>query len=187
MSSFFLKFLKIIILEARVHGVGYFAFSQNEEKRFKEQEALKNLRKETTEKQKMMRYQNKVHKKMMKKRLHVAMNRKRVRQGLTPLEMESDDDDSDDESDNNIETENCSKVIDESELLKEKEREKHVRPWDIGKSDVNPKIISKSYTYTQDEWVAEKRDERIQEFAPPNLYKRSNSPTAERRNKSQKS
>lgn len=58
-----------------------------------------------------------------------------------------------------------SKQQQEKERLLEEARKKHVRPWDIGKEGVK-----EHYEMTQDEWVEKKRNERAEEFAPPQIY-----------------
>lgn len=54
------------------------------------------------------------------------------------------------------------------EKMKEEERRKQIRPWDIGKDGV--KTVKKHYEHTQEEWVDKQRSERPKEFAPPSFY-----------------
>ncbi|KAL0119240.1 hypothetical protein PUN28_009670 [Cardiocondyla obscurior] len=72
----------ILFDEARAHGVGYYAFSQDEEERVKQQENLINLRKETEKKQKEMKEIKELKEKMEQNRLKAARIRQRIRAGL---------------------------------------------------------------------------------------------------------
>lgn len=72
----------ILFDEARTHGVGYYAFSQDEEERAKQQENLTNLRKETEKKQKEMKEIKELRDRMEQNRLKAARIRQRIRAGL---------------------------------------------------------------------------------------------------------
>lgn len=67
--------------------------------------------------------------------------------------------------DENKKNEEMKRQQEEKEKLLEEARKKHVRPWDIGKEGVK-----EHYEMTQEEWVEKKRDERPEEFAPPQIY-----------------
>lgn len=69
-----------------MHGVGYYQFSKDEEKRKTQQEALKNLRKETEDQQKRAQELKLLREKQLKARIKAARNRKRARMELPPEE-----------------------------------------------------------------------------------------------------
>ncbi|KAG5889006.1 hypothetical protein JTB14_033936 [Gonioctena quinquepunctata] len=153
----------ILFGEARTHGVGYYGFSKDEEERFKQQEALKKLREETEQKQRKAQELKLSREKLLAARIKAAKNRKRARMGLPPEEDEPETVPEPEIS------EEERKKRDEIELKKQMEeqlleeaRQKHLRPWDIGKEGVK-----EHYIMTQEEWVNKKRDERIVAFAPP--------------------
>lgn len=77
-----------MFLEARTHGVGYYAFSKDEEERLKQQEALKNIRQETEQKQKRAQELKALREKQLAARIKAAKDRKRARLGLPPEEEE---------------------------------------------------------------------------------------------------
>lgn len=72
----------VLFDEARTHGVGYYAFSQDEEQRIKQQENLASLRKETEKKQKEMKEMKELKDRMEQNRLKAARIRQRIRAGL---------------------------------------------------------------------------------------------------------
>lgn len=155
----------ILFNEARVHGVGYYGFSKDEEERKKQQEALKKLRQDTLNEQKRNQEIKLTREKQLAARLKAAKNRKRARLGLPPLE---------DEEEEVIgpvpPTENITEEKTEGEVVKEKlleeARRNHIRPWDIGKD-----FKKEHYEYSQEEWVEKQRKERKDEFAPPSTYR----------------
>lgn len=55
----------------------------------------------------------------------------------------------------------------EKEKLLDDARQRHIRPWDVGKDGVS----KEHYEMTQKEWNELKRSERIDEFAPPTTYR----------------
>lgn len=152
--------------EARTHGVGYYGFSKDEEERAKQQAALKNLRKETEDKQKKAQELKETREKLLAARLKAARNRKRARLGLPPEEDEPESiipqpEKSEEELQKQKEQE-------ERERLLEEARQKYVRPWDVGKEGVKEVEIM-----TQKEWVEKKRKDRPTEFAPPTTYRKN--------------
>ncbi|EFA13255.1 coiled-coil domain-containing protein 174 [Tribolium castaneum] len=153
----------LLFNEARTHGVGYYGFSKDEETRAKQQEALKKLREETREKQKKSENLRAMREKQIAARVRAAMNRKRQRMGLPPLEDEPEPPPTP--------VEETPQKVDEETSEKEKKleekRKKHVRPWDLGKEGVK-----EHYEYSQEEWVDKKRKERPSEFAPPKEYRK---------------
>ncbi|KAK6636727.1 hypothetical protein RUM43_010390 [Polyplax serrata] len=136
-------------MEARTHGVAYYEFSTDEAERARQQEELKNLRKETENQQAATLAAAQKKQRLMEERLKAARRRKRERLGL-PLDEEEPEEVKEEEK----------KPEPPEELRRDVRKATTVRPWDIGK-DNTPKIM------TQEEWVEKKRSERIQEFAPP--------------------
>ncbi|XP_044262244.1 coiled-coil domain-containing protein 174 [Tribolium madens] len=151
----------LLFNEARTHGVGYYGFSKDEETRAKQQEALKKLREETREKQKKSENLRAMREKQIAARVRAAMNRKRQRMGLPPLEDEPEP------TPAPVEEAPQKQETNEKEKKLEEKRKKHVRPWDLGKEGVK-----EHYEYTQEEWVDKKRKERPNEFAPPKEYRK---------------
>lgn len=172
----------ILFDEARTHGVGYYAFSQDEEERAKQQENLANLRKETEKKQRETKEIRELKERMEQNRLKAARIRQRIRAGLpaepTEEELAQENNSINCTTDVNI---NAKTVNDESaEKIEEK-------------SDINDKSTNKENNITdektvnedkirafgellgkknhwhvmsQEEWVDKCRNQRINEFAP---------------------
>ncbi|XP_060524006.1 coiled-coil domain-containing protein 174 [Cylas formicarius] len=157
----------VLFNEARTHGVGYYAFSKDEEKRERQLEALKSLRKETERQQNRAQYQKALREKQLAARMKAARNRKRARMGLPPEEDEPVSKSDDKELENIENNEEEKKKFEEAEKLREQARRKHVRPWDIGKEGAK-----EHYEMSQTEWNEKKRGERIAEFAPPSVYQK---------------
>jgi ATPase subunit of ABC transporter with duplicated ATPase domains len=74
------------LAEARSHGVGYYAFSQDEAERRAQQEALSKLRQETQREQVAAQGLRERRQQQLQARLKAARQRKRARMGLPPLE-----------------------------------------------------------------------------------------------------
>lgn len=74
------------VAEARTHGVGYYGFSKDGEERLKQQEALKQLREETIQKQKRAQELKEMREKQLAARMKAAKDRRRARLGLPPEE-----------------------------------------------------------------------------------------------------
>ncbi|KAF7266878.1 coiled-coil domain-containing protein 174 [Rhynchophorus ferrugineus] len=161
----------VLFDEARQHGVGYYAFSKDEEERLKQQQALKNLRQETEQKQQKAKELRLLRDKQMAARIRAAKNRRRARLGLPPEEDNSNeiedekDMTTDDEERKRVEEE---KKKEEEEKQQMEKRKRHLRPWDIGKEG-----LKEHYIMSQNEWNEKKRDERCSEFAPPTSYQLS--------------
>ncbi|KAJ8921808.1 hypothetical protein NQ315_008437 [Exocentrus adspersus] len=157
----------ILFGEARTHGVGYYGFSKDEEERSKQQEALKKLRTETEEKQRRAQELKAIREKQLAARIKAAKDRRRARLGLPPEEEEAEPtaavpEISEEEKKKQKE---LLKKKEETEKQLERARKKHLRPWDIGKEGVK-----EHYEMSQEEWVEKKREERPEEFAPPQAY-----------------
>ncbi|XP_066150027.1 coiled-coil domain-containing protein 174 [Euwallacea fornicatus] len=162
-----IHYQNILFNEARQHGVGYYAFSKDEEERAKQQEALKKLRAETEQKQKRAVEVKEFRDKQMAARIKAAKNRRRARLGLPPEEDEPEAPpapDTESEEQKKKQEKKTKKQLEREEKLNEA-RKRHVRPWDIGKEGV-----SEFYEMSQHEWNEKKRKERRKEFAPPTVY-----------------
>lgn len=84
-------FLNLIVLislfpEARIHGVGYYSFSTDEEERNKQMEELNRLRQETMQAQKQAEETRKKREEIIAARVKAARARQRARAGLPPEE-----------------------------------------------------------------------------------------------------
>lgn len=81
--------LFISIIEARTHGVGYYAFSTDHTERVKQQEELDEIRERTLQEQQKREEQRNTRERIIAERVRAAKNRQRARQGLPPLEGNS--------------------------------------------------------------------------------------------------
>ncbi|XP_014479932.1 PREDICTED: coiled-coil domain-containing protein 174 [Dinoponera quadriceps] len=173
----------ILFDEARTHGVGYYAFSQDEEHRIKQQENLANLRKETEKKQKEMKDIKELKERMEQNRLKAARIRQRIRAGLPaePTEEELAQ-----ESNSTIKTGNIDvKEVDGESVEKDEEKSTEGPDGDKSVKEINAtseKVISDEdkikafehllgkrdhwHVMSQKEWVYKYRAQRIKEFAP---------------------
>ncbi|GBM33704.1 Coiled-coil domain-containing protein 174 [Araneus ventricosus] len=153
--------------EIRDHGTGYFAFSENETKRKEQMEELQSLRQET-EAQRIakQKLQNK-RKAMIQARLAKICERKNIDQSVleafkteVPVTPETQVPDI------------SSIPLPESEPKQDNvKKEIKVRPWDIGKDNLQHFVPQKKQkTKSQNDWIEEMREERLPEFAPPTLY-----------------
>ncbi|CAD5123000.1 DgyrCDS11390 [Dimorphilus gyrociliatus] len=146
--------------EIRTHGIGYFKFSKDEEKRQEEMEKLNELRK-TTETKKAINERIKAMKlKQQEERLAKVRRRKWIREGKTEEEMAL--------LEIKLLAEKEAERIDKEErehvepIIREEEWRKYApkREWDRGKSIVGDVRKGKSDAH----------QERLQEFAPPSCY-----------------
>lgn len=175
----------ILFDEARTHGVGYYAFSQDEEERVKQQENLANLRKETERRQKEMKEIKELKERMEQNRLKAARIRQRIRAGLPaePTEEElalenkiinSSDNINEGNKDNksienndeksNVETDHKSANIAETETTHQEEKNN-----DEDKIRAFGELLGKKnhwHVMSQEEWVHKCRAQRIGEFGP---------------------
>lgn len=174
----------ILFDEARTHGVGYYAFSQDEEERVKQQENLANLRKETERRQKEMKEIKELKERMEQNRLKAARIRQRIRAGLPaePTEEElalenklinstdneaNKDNNKSIENDNgnlNVETDHKSANIVETETTHQEEKNN-----DEDKIKAFGELLGKKnhwHVMSQEEWVHKCREQRIGEFGP---------------------
>ncbi|XP_050069079.1 coiled-coil domain-containing protein 174 [Anopheles maculipalpis] len=174
----------VLFDEARLHGVGYYAFSTDQQERNRQRDELDSIRESTLEAQKERETLRKARDKLIADRVKAARARQRARQGLPP---EAEDDA---EQSNSKATESADQLFDsveqkrqrkaEEKQRKKKEREErrrereradHVRPWDEGKEqraeDKEWVPAKERFVLSQHEWNEMKRSERIAEFAPP--------------------
>ncbi|XP_011860954.1 PREDICTED: coiled-coil domain-containing protein 174 [Vollenhovia emeryi] len=170
----------ILFDEARAHGVGYYAFSQNEEERAKQQENLTNLRKETERKQRETREVKELKERMEQNRLKAARIRQRIRAGLPaePTEEElaqeklinltknvnTGEDNESTETDKEKSDEKADRVsvsVDEFTESKETNDEDKIRAFGelLGKRN-------HWHVMSQEEWVDKCRTQRISKFGP---------------------
>lgn len=171
--------------EARQHGVGYYAFSTDEEERRRQQRELTKLHQDTLEAQQTRESVLEQRQSFINERILAAKNKVRARQGLPPLEKEEpvanieDDSAKMEKKRNDVET--WRKQLHE-EFQKEMQRQQHIRPWDVDKlkEKENDNIDESTDTWkykperepmSQEQWLEYKRKERPDEFAPPSTYK----------------
>lgn len=156
----------VLFDEVRSHGVGYYAFSKDEEERKKQREGLDQLRRETAEKRAAAEVLKQRREEQREARLKAAKTRMRARLGLPPEEETLPKEDQSTTEEQNVEKslEEVSNIL-EINLESSVKKKPHVRPWDIGKKGV-------SNIMDQREWVEKKRSERPEEFAPPSFYRR---------------
>ncbi|XP_050458648.1 coiled-coil domain-containing protein 174 [Cataglyphis hispanica] len=175
----------ILFDEARTHGVGYYAFSQDEEERVKQQKNLANLRKETERRQKEMKEIKELKERMEQNRLKAARIRQRIRAGLPvepteeELALENKSIDSTDineanknnnesiENDNEksrVETDHKSINKIETETTHQEEKNN-----DEDKIRAFGELLGKKnhwHVMSQEEWIHKCREQRIDEFGP---------------------
>ncbi|XP_048517485.1 coiled-coil domain-containing protein 174 isoform X1 [Dendroctonus ponderosae] len=160
-----IHYQNVLFNEARQHGVGYYAFSKDEEERAQQQAALNKLRVETEKEQKRAKDLKTIREQQLAARMKAARNRKRARMGLPPEEDVESNAPPEEPTETPEDIEKQNKKAEEERRLNAA-RKRHVRPWDIGKDGVRPEF----YEMTQHEWNDKKRKERPTEFAPPTAY-----------------
>ncbi|XP_078040316.1 coiled-coil domain-containing protein 174 [Augochlora pura] len=153
----------VLFDEARAHGVGYYAFSQDEEERIKQQENLFNLRKETERKQRESKELKELRDRMEYNRIKAAKMRQRIRAGL-PIELEEEEVKETEKAEPHVgmlettnKEENCNKEEENETLEKE------------NKIEALRELLGKRGHWTemsQEEWVHKCRKIRINEFGP---------------------
>ncbi|XP_056130454.1 coiled-coil domain-containing protein 174 [Lampris incognitus] len=155
--------------EARELGVGYFAFSQEQDQRNKQRETLDMLRDQTTEQRSKRELLKEKRKALLQARLAKVRQRKKKTK-LDGTEEDQKEEDIEDEGEEdptgpspqpekNPEVSTLKKV--EVEIQERKDSKPgvpHVREWDRGKE------------FLLGEWTSRRRNERDSEFAPPPLY-----------------
>ncbi|XP_017884744.1 coiled-coil domain-containing protein 174 [Ceratina calcarata] len=169
----------VLFDEARTHGVGYYAFSTDEEQRMKQQENLFNLRKETERKQREIQELKQLKEKMEHNRLKAARIRQRVRAGL-PIDTTEEEfkEKNDNESNQNI-SENMpdvsptEKTVPDVKEEQEGDENKNVEKDEEAEKENKIKALGELlgkrthwYEMSQEEWVDKCRKTRINEFGP---------------------
>lgn len=153
--------------EARELGVGYFAFSQDQEQRRQQRDTLDMLRDQTTEHRNKRERLKEKRQAMLKARLAKVRQRKNKMAKLDGTEQELQ------EEEHLEEFEPLPGDVPEVSIVKKVEVEiqerrdtkpgvPHVREWDRGKE------------FMFNEWKDRRRDERESEFAPPSAYYNDN-------------
>ncbi|XP_063987955.1 coiled-coil domain-containing protein 174 [Diachasmimorpha longicaudata] len=156
----------ILFDEARAHGVGYYAFSQNEDERLKQQENLSKLRKETELRQKEAQNLKDLKAQMEKNRLKSARIRQRIRAGL-PAEPEEEEEALQSTLQPSAmpeptETPEKPSTIDET-------NEEHSLCVIEDKIKAFGELLGKRPKFrelSQEEWIHKRRKDRMGEFAP---------------------
>ncbi|XP_014229348.1 coiled-coil domain-containing protein 174 [Trichogramma pretiosum] len=160
----------VLFDEARNHGVGYYAFSADEEERKKQQENLFKLRKETEKQQEENKRIKEMKKQIVENRLKVARARARMRKGLPAEETEEEksaNQTTEESKPEENEENNESSVSKDGDKDKEEPVNKLVEI--ENKVKAYGELLTKGnkwYVMTQEEWVKKKRQERPNEFAP---------------------
>ncbi|KAF3689793.1 Coiled-coil domain-containing protein 174 [Channa argus] len=155
--------------EARELGVGYFAFSQDEEQRRKQRETLEMLRDQTTDQRTKRERLKEKRQAILQTRLAKVRQRKMKKGKLDDTEIEERQEENKGEEDEVIGSpplpEDCPEVstVKKVEVEIQERRDTkpgipHVREWDRGKE------------FMFSEWKTRRRDERDSEFAPPSAY-----------------
>ncbi|XP_039288001.1 coiled-coil domain-containing protein 174 [Nilaparvata lugens] len=161
----------LLFNEARTHGVGYYAFSTDETERAREMRELERRRQETLQRQADAQGLRARRDAQLKARLSAAKARNRQRLGLPP-KAEGEEDQKDDvvlvEKTDETKTEDDSGKKEELEAALK--RAAHIRPWDAEKLGLKIVAGDQPAVMSQSEWVDMKREERISEFAPPQMY-----------------
>ncbi|XP_077285926.1 uncharacterized protein LOC143911074 [Arctopsyche grandis] len=168
----------VLFNEARTHGVGYYALSGDEAIRAKQQAELKRLHEETERERVAASEARAKREHALQLRVRAARARQRARAGLPPEEEEPESAPSVTsmlldfvEEQKKASSENSRKEREAREIEAQKEREKFVREWDLGKEDSEKQ---RHKVMTQEEWVDKKRKERPKEFAPQSESRYSN-------------
>uniref|UniRef100_A0AAY5EKG7 CCDC174 alpha/beta GRSR domain-containing protein n=1 Tax=Electrophorus electricus TaxID=8005 RepID=A0AAY5EKG7_ELEEL len=149
--------------EARELGVGYFAFSQDEEHRQKQRETLDMLRDQTTVQRSKREQLKEKRKSLLEARLAKVRMRKIKKSKLEPgAEEEEVQEDEDKVGDLNGPPPSASTTPKVEVVIQERKDSRpgvpHVREWDRGKE------------FFLGQWTSRRRDERESEFAPPTSY-----------------
>uniref|UniRef100_A0A672JMU3 CCDC174 alpha/beta GRSR domain-containing protein n=1 Tax=Salarias fasciatus TaxID=181472 RepID=A0A672JMU3_SALFA len=139
--------------EARDLGVGYYAFSQDQEQRRKQRETLDMLRDQTTDQRTKRERLKEKRQAILKARLAKVRQRKMKKAKLDGTEEEDREEENQDDELGGPKVE-----VEIQERRDTKPGVPHVREWDRGKE------------YMFSEWKSRRRDERDSEFAPPSAY-----------------
>ncbi|KAG8179835.1 hypothetical protein JTE90_020818 [Oedothorax gibbosus] len=152
--------------EVRDHGTGYFAFSQDHEKRKEQMEELNSLRKETENKRASKQRLLDKRKAMLQARLAKICERKNI----DPSVLEAYKTKREESEDVPEPVAADLSSIPLPEVVEEPMKKPKIRPWDEGKDNLQHFVPEKKKTKTQSDWIKEIREERRSEFAPPSTY-----------------
>uniref|UniRef100_A0A6P4E002 Coiled-coil domain-containing protein 174 n=1 Tax=Drosophila rhopaloa TaxID=1041015 RepID=A0A6P4E002_DRORH len=178
--------------EARTHGVGYYAFSTDEDERRKQQLELEEVRKATTAEQSRRDEMRAKRDSLVADRVLAAKNRIRARNGLPPISKEDYERQQQQKNEESMaetaererEEQEKKAAIEKRKAKEEAEleelRKDHVRDWDRDKPGVSKRLDSdgeetmeEEWKYkaerlpmSQEEWNAKQRSQRQSEFAP---------------------
>ncbi|XP_031612976.1 coiled-coil domain-containing protein 174 [Oreochromis aureus] len=157
--------------EARDLGVGYYAFSQDQEQRQKQRETLDMLRDQTTDQRTKRERLKERRQAILQARLAKVRQRKMKKAKLDGTEEEEKEEENEGEEEEfettgtSPQPEECPEVsilkkveVEIQERRDTKPGVPHVREWDRGKE----------FMFT--EWKSRRREERDSEFAPPSAY-----------------
>ncbi|CAL1548673.1 unnamed protein product [Lymnaea stagnalis] len=153
--------------EIRNHGVGFFQFSKDHEKREEELDKLKSFRKETLEERSRKDHIKDKRKAMMEERLAKVRQRRKLKADVTEEANKEDVDFGPKLSEaltSPTQEEENTRLQREKEAQEAEERRKaHVREWDKEK-------VSREANFGVKPYLEKRRDERETEFAPPSIY-----------------
>lgn len=153
--------------EARELGVGYFAFSHDEEERRKQRDTLDMLRDQTTEQRNKREHLKEKRQALLKARLAKVRQRKNKKAKLDGTDVEEPTEEQneleEDEEEPLVEDVPEVSIVKKVEVEVQERRDTkpgvpHIREWDRGKE------------FMFDEWKDRRRKERDSEFAPPSAY-----------------
>ncbi|XP_055016840.1 coiled-coil domain-containing protein 174 isoform X2 [Boleophthalmus pectinirostris] len=153
--------------EARDLGVGYFAFSHDEEERRKQRDTLDMLRDQTTDQRNKRERLKEKRQALLQARLAKVRQRKKKKAKLdgTEEEEEAKEEEKEQEEEAEVLEEDVPvvSIVKKVEVEIQERRDTkpgvpHVREWDRGKE------------FMFDEWKDRRRKERDSEFAPPSAY-----------------
>ncbi|XP_011305378.1 coiled-coil domain-containing protein 174 [Fopius arisanus] len=156
----------ILFDEARAHGVGYYAFSQDEDERLKQQANLLKIRKETEERQRDVQSVNELKAQIEKNRLKAARIRQRIRAGL-PAEPDEEEE----TPKPPVQPSTTSEPIEnlEKPSKADEQSEDHSLCVIEDKIKAFAELLGKRPKFrelSQEEWIHKRRKDRMGEFAP---------------------
>ena len=185
-----LHYKDILYDEARTHGAAFYNFSRNEAERMEQMDNLDNLHKETVETRTKKEAAKAKRDAQLAARLKKVRDRKRLKMGL-PVKPDDEEEVNVDVQPEEKEAKIEDSVMENLRTLRQVEedrmRKNIVREWDVGKDGVSGqatnqeefkeklKINMERKVLNQQEWVDQKRKERVHEFAPPVNYDKSSS------------
>ena len=165
--------------EIRDHGVAYYAFDQNEQKRQEQMHLLNSLREQTVNQKQARQKLKEKRKSMMRERLMKIAQRKGIK--INALPSESSSSSSSEDEVNTKEDVEWAKTTDDGMMQPERpvhEPRAKIREWDIGKDQLEKSYQQQRSTPTRfrhEDYIENRRNERLKEFAPPSTYSIQNS------------